>query len=84
MFTSTSALAAFTVLAHYLTTVTTAPVPFSLSNIVDGIDGLFDSDLIDSLLSGDQDAVASKAVSSAVSGSEFLLYFLTRRGLLYI
>lgn len=71
MFFPMRALAAFAVLAHYLTTVTAAPVPFSLSNIVDGIGDLFDGDLIDSLLSDDQDTIASKAVSSAISGSEF-------------
>lgn len=74
MFISTSTLAAFTVLAHYLTIVTAAPIPFGLSDIVDGIGELFNTDLINNLLSNDQDAVASKAVSSAISGSEFLLY----------
>lgn len=69
MIPSMSALAAFTVLAHYLTTVTAAPVPFGLTDIADGISELFDSDLVDSLLSGDQAAVASKAFSSAISGS---------------
>lgn len=72
-----SALAAFTVLAHYLTTVTAAPVPFGLSDIVDGIGDLFDGDLIESLLSDDQDTVATKAVSSAISGSKsFALFYI--------
>lgn len=70
-----SALAAFTILAHYLTTVTAAPVPFGFSDIVDGIGDLFDGDLIESLLGDDQDTVASKAVSSAISGSEFFALF---------
>lgn len=69
MIPSMSALAAFTVLAHYLTAVTAAPVPFGLTDIVDGISELFNSDLVDSLLSNDQAAVASKAVSSVISGS---------------
>lgn len=75
MFPSINALAEFAVLAHHLTTVIAAPVPFGLSNIVDGISEIFNSDLVDSLLSNDQAAVASKAVSSAISGSESFVYF---------
>lgn len=53
MFPPMNALAVFAVLAHHLTTVIAAPVPFGLSDIVDGISEIFDSDLVDSMLSND-------------------------------
>lgn len=74
MLPSINGLAAFAVLAHHLTTVIAAPVPFGLSDIVDGISEIFDSNLVNSLLGNDQAAVASKAVSSTISGSESFVY----------
>lgn len=77
MVSTKSIFAALPVLAHYLSTVSAAPTPIgfddiidSLGDIVDGISELSDSDLVDSLLGNDESAVASTAVSPAVTSSK--------------